>query len=139
MPANFGLWPIGLAVDYNPFNDGFWVIKAEFAAPGVVLYWAEKIADSPTNYVYAPAKVQEFVREQYTGNKAWRRPDFGEVQSLSEWATSTNYPYSYPEPHICGETILAIGLTVIIVLNPVPGDEVALPVVWAPVVAVPLE
>jgi RHS repeat-associated protein len=84
----FGLWPIGLSVDYNPKTDGFWVVKAEHAEPGIVLYWAEKLgnAQDVSQYAYDPVTVQAFVNANYPG---WRRPDFGNAQPLPQTATGT--------------------------------------------------
>jgi RHS repeat-associated protein len=130
--VDLGLWPYGLDRSWHA-QDGYYKIKATLAAPGAVVYWAERIQNQDPRKVlpvYRPQDVQEFIDKTY---EDWRR---------SKWKNNPAYPGpAQPYPglarapiEIDAATPLAfcflVGGTVFALMDGLPGDEILMFEAW---------
>jgi hypothetical protein len=99
-------------------------LVADYAKPGLVVYWLEidPTFVPPRNVNEIPARYKRLLR-----NRNWN--------PVTQQVSQPNI-----DPVIFCATVVVIGGTVFILLDPVPGDEILIPIIWGPVavrVAVP--
>jgi len=109
-------WTPGTIYPTVPTYIGTWPtdptrdVYAQMRIPGVIVYW-ERLR--PKEPVPIPIPIPEQERERsYDTIRTWN-----------------------PQPFLrtCG-VVIVVGVTIIILIDPVPGDEIVIPLIWTPVV-----
>ena len=143
-PSIVGYWPVGLDSTYNPATDGVWGIRVLRRGDGEIFYEGVQLS-RPGQPVpagipaYDADDVEDFVQSRWPRARKdrWR-------QERVRGRLSPLPPIQQPLPGFglpadltstVATTVLiggAVCITALIIFDPVPGDEAALPIIWAP-------
>jgi len=108
-------WTPGAVYPQAPTRIGPWPgdptrdVYARMRVPGVIVYWGRSSRRLAPDPLPVPVPIPE---PQNSRGRSW------------QWSTQ-------PVVVTCG-MVIVVGATVVILLNPVPGDELLLPGLWAP-------
>jgi RHS repeat-associated protein len=114
---------IGVATD----GAWMWDIYAAQTEPGLILWWKhnQRRDVQVPHLILLPRNVFWNERNIRPNWRPQQAPAYAQP-SASDIATVGLY---------CAAAVVATGVTVVVVVNPVPGDEIILPLVWGPLVA----
>lgn len=113
-------WTAGAIYSLTPIRIGQWPgdftkeVYAQMREPGVIVYWPRKSVNFDP--IPVPVKMPETETEK---DKVKLKINLGKLS---------------PQTVLVCEIVIAAGITIVIVIDGVPGDEAAIPIIWSPII-----